>query len=205
MDTPSEKDRLLDHNYDGIQEYDNPLPRWWIYIFWVTILFSLLYVLNLPGIGVGKGRIANYESDVAAARAKYGSHPTGESLPEATLIAWVRDPAKVAEGKAIFDANCMPCHRADGGGMIGPNLTDLYWIHGGKPIDLLKTVTEGVPQKGMPTWGQMMKPPQIAAVVAYVITLQGTNPRNPKPPQGIRADSVAAASAAGGPVSSRIP
>jgi len=198
MNEKRENDRVLDHEYDGIREYDNPLPRWWVYVFWATILFSLLYVLNLPGIGVGKGRIASYEREMAEARAKYAK-AAGPMLSESELVAWMHDPMKLAEGKTTFDANCMPCHRKDGGGVIGPNLTDLYWIHGGTPLAVLKTVTEGVPQKGMPTWGQVMKPGQVAAVVAYVLTLQGTNPPNPKAPEGARADSTAAATPAPAP------
>lgn len=192
MSRKPEDDHLLDHHYDGIQEYDNPLPRWWVYLFWATILFSLLYVLNLPGIGVGKGRIASYEREMAEARAKYGDRlAAGASMSEPELLALVGDALEVKAGKACFDLNCMPCHRADGGGMIGPNLTDVYWIHGGRPLEVMKTVREGVPQKGMPAWGQVLKPEQVASVTAYVLSLQGSNPANPKAPEGLPADSVA--------------
>jgi cytochrome c oxidase cbb3-type subunit 3 len=189
--TRKDDDRLLEHNYDDIQEYDNPLPRWWVYIFWATIVFSLLYALNLPGIGIGKGRIANYEAEMERARARYGDRlMAGPNLSEPQLLALVADASRVAEGKATYDGNCMPCHRADGGGMIGPNLTDDYWIHGGKPLEVLKTVNEGVPPKGMPAWGAVMKPNQVAAVVAYVLSLHGTHPANAKGPEGVRADSA---------------
>lgn len=189
----SDQDRLLDHSYDGIQEYDNPMPRWWVHIFWITILFALLYWMNVPGIGAGKGWIANYERDMAAARARHPARAAAPRLDDDALLAMSRMPNEVAEGKAVFDMNCMPCHRADGGGSIGPNLTDAYWVHGGRPADLLRTAHEGVPAKGMPAWGTILKPDDVASAVAYVITLRGTNPPNPKGPEGINADSAAAA------------
>ena len=115
-DEPKE-DRLLDHEYDGIQEYDNPMPRWWIGIFWVTIVFAVLYWLNVPGVGSGEGRIASYERDMAQALETYGSRaPVPGSGPnEAQLIAFAKDPAKRAQGKTVYETNCTPCHRADGG------------------------------------------------------------------------------------------
>jgi cytochrome c oxidase cbb3-type subunit 3 len=189
--TPDDE-RLLDHQYDEIQEYDNPLPRWWVYLFWATILYALLYWIDIPGIGTGKGRIADYEHDMAEARAKYGSALAPVQMSESELLALVAIRGEVEEGKKTFDLNCMPCHRADGGGMIGPNLTDRYWIHGGKPLEVLTTVSQGVPQKGMPAWGQVMKPDQVASVTAYVLTLGRTHPKNPKGPEGLDADSLSA-------------
>jgi cytochrome c oxidase cbb3-type subunit 3 len=192
-----EEDRLLDHNYDGIQEYDNPMPRWWVYIFWATIVWAVLYALNLPGIGTGKGRIANYERDMAAAREKFAG-AQGPQVTDDALLALGRAPDALQAGKTQFATTCAVCHRPDGGGQIGPNLTDAYWIHGNRPTDLYRTVNLGVPDKGMPAWGQVLKPDQVAAVVAYVLTLRGTHPENPKEPQGINADSAAAAAGATG-------
>jgi cytochrome c oxidase cbb3-type subunit 3 len=187
------QDRLMDHNYDGIEEYDNPMPRWWVWIFYITIIYSILYSINLLpglGLGVGKGRIANYERDVAAAEAKAAaSRPPIESMSEGALLALVSDPSRLEAGKTVFTTNCTPCHRADGGGTIGPNLTDDYWLHGGKPLQILKTVTEGVQTKGMPAWGQILKPDQIPQVVAYVISLHDTHPPNPKAPQGVKEEN----------------
>jgi cytochrome c oxidase cbb3-type subunit 3 len=187
------QDQLLDHNYDGIQEYDNPMPGWWVYLFVATILFSVLYALNLPGIGVGRGRIAGYEAEMAKARAaSAASAPPAASLSDADLRSMANDPAKVALGKATFETNCVACHRADGGGLIGPDLTDDYWIHGGAPTRILATVTNGVLDKGMPTWGPVLKPDQIPAVTAYVLTLHGTHPPDPKASQGVKEESGAA-------------
>lgn len=173
---------LIEHNYDGIQEYDNPLPRWWVYLFYATIAFAVLYYFNVPGIGVGKGRIANYEADMAAWRA---AHPqdAGGASPE-QLAALAADPAAIESGKAVYTTNCASCHRADAGGMIGPNLTDEFWIHGGTLPEIQKTIIDGVLAKGMPNWGKLLKPDQVNAVTVYVASLKGTNPPNPKAPEG---------------------
>jgi cytochrome c oxidase cbb3-type subunit 3 len=185
---------LLDHEYDGIHEYDNPMPRWWLYIFYATILYSVLYMLNIPGIGIGRGRIASYERDVAEARERYGEAGAGAAgLGEPEVRAVLADPARLEAGRTVFMTNCMPCHKADGGGSIGPNLTDAYWIHGNRIEDMLRTVSTGVLDKGMPAWSTVLKPDQVAAVVAYAVTLIGTNPPGAKGPQGVHADSAAAA------------
>lgn len=186
--------QLLDHEYDGIHEYDNPMPRWWLYIFYATILYSVLYMLNIPGIGIGKGRIASYERDVAEARERYGEvGARAASLGEPEVRAVLADPARLEAGRTVFMTHCMPCHKVDGGGSIGPNLTDAYWIHGNRIEDMLHTVSTGVLDKGMPAWSTVLKPDQVAAVVAYAVTLIGTNPPGAKGPQGVHADSAAAA------------
>lgn len=179
------QDRLLDHNYDGIQEYDNPMPRWWVIIFWATIVFSILYWLNVPGIGRGPGRIAAYESDMARARAVQAAQPSAGPSAE-QLAALMQDAGAVSNGKQVFTQNCAACHRADGGGLIGPNLADDAWIHGGALPDVYKTISDGVLAKGMPAWGKVLRPEQVNAVTAYVATLRGTNPANPKPPEGTK-------------------
>jgi cytochrome c oxidase cbb3-type subunit 3 len=188
---PGDSDRLLDHSYDGIQEYDNPMPRWWVYVFWATIAFSVLYLFNLPGIGNGKGRIANYEREMAAARAAHPAPPASEEITDEALLGMARAPAELAEGRAVYRANCVPCHRADGGGSIGPNLTDAYWLHGGRPMEVYRTARDGVLAKGMPAWGQVLKADELTAAVAYVMSLGGTNPPNPRAAEGTNADSTA--------------
>ena len=183
MAAPQSSDKnLIEHQYDGIQEYDNPLPRWWVYLFYATIVFSILYWFNVPGVGIGRGRIANYEADVAAWKAAH-PEPEGGASPE-QLAALASDQNAIATGKQVFTTNCVSCHRADAGGMIGPNLTDEYWIHGGTLPEIHKTIVEGVLAKGMPTWGKLLKPDQINAVTVYVASLKGTNPPNPKAPEG---------------------
>ena len=193
MSQPTDQDRLLDHEYDGIHEYDNPMPRWWLATFWITIIFSVLYVLNIPGIGMGRGRVAEYEAEMAQAAELTAANDPLAGLTAATLEEKARDQATLELGKATYASMCSACHAADGGGGIGPNLTDNYWIHGAGPMDILKTVNAGVLEKGMPAWGKTLKPDQLTAAVAYVLTLRGTTPAVPKPPQGIPADSAAGA------------
>ena len=186
MPNKQDQDHLLEHNYDGIQEYDTPMPRWWVYIFWITIVFSVLYWLNVPGFGIGKGRIANYNRDMAvaaAAAARREAAQPASASPE-QLSALTKDASALALGKQAFGQNCAACHRLDAGGQIGPNLTDDYWLHGAAIEQIRKTVSDGVLEKGMPPWGKVLKPAQLDAVVAYVFTLRGTNPPNPKEPQG---------------------
>lgn len=180
------RDRLLDHEYDGIQEYDNPMPRWWLWIFWATILYSILYWIDVPGIGTGIGRLGQYEREVAQAEQKYGAARAAATaaVDDATLRAAAGDGARVAAGQATFATQCAVCHAADGGGGIGPNLTDGFWIHGAAPTDVHRTITNGVLEKGMPAWNQMLDPQQVLEVTAYVLTLHGTTPREPKAPQG---------------------
>lgn len=186
MPDDNKPDHLLEHSYDGIQEFDNPMPRWWVYLFWATIIFSILYFFNVPGFGVGKGRIADYDRDIAAAASadakRKAAQPAGASGEQ--LAAMTKDASVVALGKQVFGQNCAACHRADAGGQIGPNLADDYWLHGGTLEQIHKTVVDGVLEKGMPPWGKVLKPNQVDAVVAYVYTLRGTNPPNPKAPQG---------------------
>lgn len=174
-------DRILEHEYDGIQEYDNPMPRWWLGTFYVTIVFSIAYVINIGPVGNGKGRIADYEADVKAYAAAHPA-PSSTMSPE-QLAALVADVGARERGKTVYATNCASCHRADGGGLIGPNLTDDAWIHGGTPADVYRTITDGVLAKGMPNWGKLLKPDQVQAVTAYVVSLHGTNPPNAKAPQ----------------------
>jgi cytochrome c oxidase cbb3-type subunit 3 len=175
---------MMDHQYDGIQEYDNPMPRWWVLLFVVTILFVPVYYLAPGELGNGAKRVPMYEKEMAAFRA---AHPEALGAPEMTAeeaAALVANPARIADGKALFAVNCVVCHRADGGGLIGPNLTDEFWIHGGTPLEVRNTIWNGVLAKGMPPWGRLLKPDQVNALTAYVKSLRGTNPPNPKAPDG---------------------
>jgi len=183
------QDHLLEHDVDGIREYDNPMPRWWVWIFWATIAYSVVYWLNvIPGVGEGRGRLASYQRDVAAAQAaraaEEAKQPSPTTLSDEQLFALSQDPARIAEGRKTFESTCAPCHRPDGGGSIGPNLTDEYWIHGPRPTDMMRTVHQGVLDKGMPAWNEVLSPVQIANVVAYALTLRDTHPPEPKEPQG---------------------
>lgn len=182
-----EENRLLDHSYDGIQEYDNPMPRWWVITFWATIVFAVLYLLNVPGIGNGNGRIADYNAAMArAAELRAKQEPAGGEPAAEVLTAMLSDQQVLADGKQVFATYCAVCHRADGGGQIGPNLADDSWIHGATLPEIRSTINAGVLAKGMPEWGKVLQPDQVTAVTVYVRSLGGTNPPNPKPPEGTK-------------------
>ena len=182
--TPDDE-RLLEHNYDGIQEYDNPLPRWWVWIFWATIAFAVLYAVDIGGWMRGPGRIPDYNRSLADASKRW---PQPTSSDPAALAALSRDANAVALGKKVFTTNCAVCHRADAGGNIGPNLTDEYWLHGGRIEEIAKTISEGVLDKGMPNWGKMLPPAQVSAVAVYVASLHDSHPASPKAPQGTKVE-----------------
>lgn len=180
----SDLDRLIEHEYDGIKEYDNPMPRWWVLTFWATIVFSVAYVLNLGGIGTGEGRIAQYEADMAAWRAAHPQDLGGADT--AAILALAADPTALGEGQATYAKYCAACHAADGGGLIGPNLTDDAWLHGASVDSIHTVIAKGVLAKGMPAWEKLLTPLQVDQVTAYVLSLQGTTPAQPKAPEGER-------------------
>ncbi len=175
------------HEVDGIQEYDNKLPNWWLYTLYGTILFGAGYWFHYQTSGFGDLPRAEYqiEMDKAAAVEAARIKAAGVMTPEA-LVALSKDKGTLEQGKQVFAATCVACHRADGGGVVGPNLTDDFWIHGAAPDKILKTITVGIPDKGMPAWGPQLGPDRVRSVTAYVISLRGTNVANGKAPQGDR-------------------
>lgn len=183
MTNPTERDKLLEHSYDGIQEYDNPMPRWWVTTFWITIAFAIVYYINPFNIGHGRGWTADYETDMAAFRAAHPSNTGGGDPTQ--LLAAAKRPSEVAQGRILYAGKCAACHAADGGGNIGPNLADDAWLHGGTIDAIYVTVNNGVLAKGMPAWGKLLKPDELQEVVVYVWSLHGTTPAKPKEPQGV--------------------
>jgi len=183
---PEARDIIRPHAYDGIEEYENPLPGWWTWVFYATIAWSVFYV-----VAIGLGYITNYEEDWQAenaevletARAYAATHPQVE-LGEAELAAVVTSAERITAGGVIFGEKCASCHGPDGGGLIGPNLTDANWIHGGALASIHKVINEGVLEKGMPGWSGTLKPEEVLAALSYVHSLQGTTPATPKEPQG---------------------
>jgi cytochrome c oxidase cbb3-type subunit 3 len=188
MTTPGEDRPIMDHEYDGIQEYDNPMPRWWLLLFLVTIILVPVYYFAPGDIGHGAKKAEMYEKEMAAFRAAHPDFGTTTVTAE-EMARIVADPAQVATGKALFAANCVACHLADGGGLIGPNLTDDSWIHGGTPLEVRATINDGVLAKGMPPWGKVLQPDQVSALAAFVRSLQGTRPAKPKAAEGVRAQA----------------
>jgi cytochrome c oxidase cbb3-type subunit 3 len=173
------------HEIDGIEEYDNKLPNWWLYILYGSIVFAFGYWFVYHVAGFADLPLAAYEAEQDKAAAA-GPKKTGGVVTAETLTTLAKDRGTVAQGKRVFSQTCAPCHRADGGGVVGPNLTDEFWLHGGAPDKIYKTITEGVPDKGMVAWGPQLGPDRVQAVTAYVISIRGTNVSNGKAPQGER-------------------
>lgn len=187
MSHPEEKEQNEPRNvhvYDGdLEEEDNVLPTWWLYTLYGAVAFAVVYWYGEHQLKAWAPRDLAYQQEMIAIRleeAKKG----GGTLPPEALVALSKTPETVADGKQVFASTCAPCHRADAGGNIGPNLTDDYWLHGGKPQNIFSCVHDGVPAKGMPTWGPQLGDAKVAAVVAYVLTIKGTNVAGGKPPQG---------------------
>lgn len=179
-----EEDILLDHEYDGIKELDNRIPTWYNYLFYLTIIFAIVYMLYYHVFSSNTSMYDEYKEEMQTAQMhKKELEKTGTSI-NAKNVTLLTSPADLSAGKTIFETNCVACHRKDAGGLVGPNLTDKYWIHGGGIKNVFHTISEGVPQKGMITWKTQLKPKQIQEVASYVLSLQGSNPPNPKPPQG---------------------
>ena len=178
---------LLDHEVDGIRELDNKLPRWWVWLFYCTIIFGVVYLSyyhvfakgDLATLGQMK---SEYEAEMKLGNAIKAATMTKFESDIATLTP-SKDSNVLAQGKKTFLTLCAPCHRADGGGLVGPNLCDDYWIHGSNFADNVTTIWNGVPEKGMITWKKTLKPGEIYDVASYIYTLRGTHPPNPKPPE----------------------
>ncbi len=175
----------LDHNYDGIRELDNSLPPWWKYMFYASIVFAIVYLIRFEVLD-GDNQIVEYEKAVAQAKAEINkfkkSSPDIIDLENVTLLTEASD---LSRGKAVFNLNCASCHMADGGGSIGPNLTDENWILGGGIKNVFATVSNGGRDgKGMVAWKKILKPIDVQKVASYVLSLQGTTPAKAKAPQG---------------------
>ena len=181
----AEGEIILDHNYDGIKELDNKLPPWWVYLFYATILFGVIYLIRFEIYGDYDQEL-EYELEVAAAQAEIEAYKkTAKDLVDVNTVELLTEASDISAGKAIFETNCVVCHMADGGGGIGPNLTDEYWILGGGIKNVFNTVSEGGRAgKGMVSWKQTLKPLEMAQVSSYLLTFQGTTPANPKAAEG---------------------
>ncbi len=185
---PKEKEAtlVLDHDYDGIKELDNHLPPWWKWLFYTTIIWGVVYFFAYHVFNSFPLSISEYDNEMAYANAEMQKLKTsnpGPKIDEATVEV-TTDAAMLANGKSTFLNTCSSCHRKDGGGDIGPNLTDEYWKHGGSIKDIFKVVTNGVPGTNMVAWGGVMSTEAVRNVASYVLTLQGSNPANPKKPEG---------------------
>jgi cytochrome c oxidase cbb3-type subunit 3 len=175
---------MMDHEYDGIREYDNPLPRWWTLIFWATFVFSLGYVVHYHLSGRGQSVAQQYAADLSEAREQEARRALGDKPSEEGLGKLASNAAMMSDAKVLFVERCAQCHGDSAQGTIGPNLTDSYWIHGkGSFLDIYGVVSDGVPEKGMPAWSRQLAPVEVAKLTAYVGSIKNTNVPG-KAPQG---------------------
>ncbi|QEH41001.1 cbb3-type cytochrome c oxidase N-terminal domain-containing protein [Chitinophaga sp. XS-30] len=185
LDAVTEAEADMGHDYDGIRELNNPTPPWWRYGFYFSILFAVVYLWRYHvthAAPLQLEELAIAEAKAAAAKEAYLKN-AANNIDEnnVTLLA---EAADIETGKKLFVINCAACHGPDGQGTVGPNLTDNYWIHGGKVNEIFSTIKYGVPEKGMKSWKEDFSPKQLAQLTAYIRTIRGTNPANPKEQQG---------------------
>ncbi|WP_443943577.1 cbb3-type cytochrome c oxidase N-terminal domain-containing protein [Pedobacter sp. AW1-32] len=180
-----EKDLEIDHAYDGIKELDNPVPAWFNFLLFGTMIFAAGYLFYYHIGGYGDLQDQEYKTEMAKADEEKAAYleKSANAVDENTVK--VDNTATILEeGKNLFSGNCKVCHGDSGQGLIGPNLTDDYWLHGGGINNVFKTIKYGVPAKGMVSWEKTLSPKQIAAVANYILSLHGTNPAGAKAPQG---------------------
>lgn len=184
-DIEDEGDILLDHDYDGIRELDNNLPPWWVYLFYACIIFAIVYLVRFEMMG-GDNQEMELQKEIAQAQIDIEEYKkTAPDLMDENSVTLLTDATDLALGKEIFAANCVACHRADAGGQIGPNLTDEQWILGGGIKEIFHTITNGGRDgKGMIAWKGTLKPKEIQHVASYILSLKGSNPKDPKAPEG---------------------
>ncbi len=181
----SSEARLMDHAYDGIREYDNPLPGWWSSIFIGTIVFAGFYLLYFHVVFGDSTPASDYQNALASYDSKRDVRERAElaNISEPYLLQQIADDKVIARGVKVFGERCASCHGAAGNGLIGPNLTDTYQLHGSTRLDIYKTVRGGVPGTAMLAWGEQLPPADIVAAAGFVINLRGTNVRG-KPSEG---------------------
>ncbi len=184
--TPLEDENkiLLEHDFDGIRELDNKIPPWFNAILYGTVVFSVIYMVNYHIIGSGNVQEEEYAEEVRQATLQKELLAASGALIDEESVTFSDDPGVLNDGKGIFTKHCSACHGQNGEGLVGPNFTDDYWIHGNDIKDLFKTIKYGVAAKGMPTWESQLSPNDMQAVASYILTLHGSNPPNPKAPEG---------------------
>ncbi len=186
-----EKDKLLDHEYDGIKELDNHMPFWWLWLFFCTIAFSVLYMLYYEVLEWGPDQHEEYRQEVAAAEARFGTPQDENSIEDFTWTIST-DEADIAAGRELYMKPaqlCFTCHGNNGEGLVGPNLTDEYWLHGCQPQDIAASIINGYPDQGMLAYGSgaRLSNEEVQQLVSYIVSIQGTDPPGAKEPDMSRA------------------
>lgn len=179
-----EEEIMFEHSYDGIKELNSKIPPWFSWLFILTILFAVYYMLDYHVLGTGDLMYEEYNKEVMAATLEREALIKSGAFVNEETVTLLTDAADLQTGNEIYEANCIACHAADGGGIVGPNLTDEYWIHGGGIKNIFKVIKYGVPEKGMIAWQTQLSPNQMQAVASYIISLEGTTPAAPKQPEG---------------------
>ncbi len=182
----SQEEKILSlHSYDGIRELDNKLPPWWVGLFYGTIVFAVVYISHYHVLGTGALQQEEFQISMAkAAEEKKAYLAKVANLVDENNVTLLTDKSTLSKGETIYTANCVACHGVYGEGGVGPNFADQYWIHGGDIKDIFKTIKYGVPAQGMIAWQAQLKPAEMQAVASYIYQFEGTNPPNPKAPQG---------------------
>ena len=181
----SEDQLLLEHDYDGIKELDNNLPPWWVYLFYASIIFGVVYMVRYEVLGADNQEM-ELQKEIAQAKIDVAEYmKTAPDMMDEKTVTLLTDPADLAVGKELYTTNCAACHRADGGGQIGPNLTDEEWILGGGVKNIFHTLVNGGRDgKGMIAWKGTLKPKEMQKVASYIVSLKGSNPADAKAPEG---------------------
>jgi cytochrome c oxidase cbb3-type subunit 3 len=187
MDQPEGVDPLREHEFDGIHEFDNRLPNWWLWTFYLACIFSLFYWLHFHVIGSGDLPREAYQAEMKAAADALAEKMSQMEVTDESLSKMASEPSIVAAGQQVFKETCATCHTETGGGNIGPNLTDEYWVHGGKPTDIYKVVTEGVQGTAMVSWTGSLGLRRCQEVTAFVLSIKNTNVPGGKEPDMTRA------------------
>ncbi len=172
--TEYQQDTVMDHEFDGIQEFDNRLPNWWLWLMWGSMVFALIYWVFFHTLGVGVLPVERFEMEMQVAQEVQIARALEAGIDNEFFLMMSQTEDKVAEGREIFVKHCVACHLDQGQGSVGPNLTDGYWIHGCEPMQMLKTINDGVAAKGMPAWMNQLGPTRVHAVISYVLTIRGT-------------------------------
>lgn len=187
-DDKKEKDVIRPFEVDGIKEYDNPMPRWWLTLFYGCIVFAVIYMIVVHGFGLftlSGELIADREHAAKKVQmAQTSSDSEQEQSIDDQIEAGLQDAQVKAQGKEVYDSTCSPCHGAQGQGVVGPNLTDKFWLHGGEPEQILNSIAAGIPEKGMPAWSSVLGPKKVMQLAVYVVSLKNTNVPNGKAPEG---------------------
>jgi cytochrome c oxidase cbb3-type subunit 3 len=170
--TEYQQDTVMDHEFDGIQEFDNRLPNWWLWIMWGSMAFALLYWVFFHTLGVGMLPRERFDMEMQVAQEAQLARTLEAGIDNEFFVMMSQTEDKVAEGREIFVKHCVACHLDQGQGSVGPNLTDGYWIHGCEPMQMLKTINDGVAAKGMPAWMNQLGPTRVHSVLSYILTIK---------------------------------